>query len=367
MSSVMLFLEIENIKNKIDKRMNMGIWPKFFPLLADPQASIQLSLDEINDFLVTTARISEIDRSENNAALTSQFVSTATAPTAVDATSSDSAAPRSQGIFNIFKTAAASRNVIAGAGTINVTPFQRRCQKILQYYTSVGTTSAEFKISDLMACMVFLANTAKYRTLFELLRTSMSDDYECMPPMSERQIQENVDALRDLTGLTAYSVDYESLRMMKTSLGKVMNYPIARYPRIIIAETYRTSHDQQCNLEDLIVERYENMKRLEPQCATESNAKIPHCNDTELVDHLVKIIDDFSVERMFYNAANSIFYSTMENYATSNCRFVPDDYNNIFKSMDHIRDPHKNSLFRSDTLNVSLGSSSSTSKRKKYI
>lgn len=359
----MLFLEIENMKNKIDKRMNMGIWPKFFPLLVDTHATVQFTLDEINDFLVTTARISEIDRTEGNVALTSQFANPTTpaAPAAKPL-------PGGGGIFNLFNNQAPRTTTTS----LDVASFQRKCQKLLQYYTSAGTTSTDFKISDLVACMVFLANTTKYRVLFSLLRTSMTSDYECMPQLSEREVQANIDALRELTGMTSYSIDYEALRMLKLTMGKMMNYPIARYPRIIIAETYRTSRDQQCSLEEIILERYENMKRLEPQCVTESNARIVFCDDADFVDHLVRMLEDFSVERMFYNAANSMFYSTMENYAMSNCKFVPDDYNNIFKSMDNIRDPYKNSLFKhnTDTLNVSLGysasSSSNYSKRKKH-
>jgi len=207
----------------------------------------------------------------------------------------------------------------------------------------------------------------------------MTSDYECMPPLTDLEVQNLIDVLRELTGMTAYSVDYEALRMLKVTLGKVMNYPIAKYPRVVIAETYRTAHDQQCSLEELILDRYESMKRLKPQFTTVSNAKILQCTDVALIDYLVKKnLDEVPVERMFYNSANAIFYSTMENYAMSNCKFVVSDYNNIFKSVEDIKTHHKNSLFSqhhncatnimlqsANPSSSSLSSSSSSYKRKR--
>ncbi|AAR28870.1 ORF106 [Leucania separata nucleopolyhedrovirus] len=381
MSSVMLFLEIENLKNKIDKRMNMGIWPKFFPLLVDPQASIQLTIDEINDFLVTTARVSEIDRTESNVAITSQFANAIGGGGAAIVPPAAAPPPAVQpsaaaGIFNIFKqpTTQSNRSALSSADSAS---FQRKCQKILQYYTSAGTTSTDFKISDLVACMVFLSNSSRFRALFNLLRTSMTSDYECMPPLGDVEVQNLIDALRELTGMTAYSVNFEALRMLKVTLGKVMNYPIAKYPRVVIAETYRASHDQQTSLEELILDRYDGMKRMETQFVTLNNAKILQSTDTALIDHLLKRnLDEVPVERMFYNSVNAIFYATMENYAVSNCKFVVSDYNNIFKTVDDVKTHQKNSLFAQHShhgTNISLqkeysmpsSSSSSSCKRKR--
>ncbi|QEI03682.1 P40 [Rachiplusia nu nucleopolyhedrovirus] len=394
MSSVMLFLEIERIKNKIDTQMNMAIWPKFFTLLGDPDATIDIPMSEFQDFLVTVAQLSQATHTETNAALTSQFATTriggggATTAVADNTTACPFPGP-SQNVLNLFPTASARRANDRLDNNLNMVTYRKNCQKLLKHYALTNTTSAEFKISDLVSCMVYLAKSPKYRPLYLLIEDSLYGDYDCNPNYSSQEMMHLVDLLRNLLDMPTTILDFGNIQIMKNTLNKAMNYPIARYPRVIVAQSAVLSKDKRCTLEELLVERGKLLNKMESMQfmnPSESN-RIPYCDDVNFINQLMKIVDDFPVHRMFYNAANAIFYTTMDNYATANCKFEIKDYNELFAVMDDIseynamssKDCRKANI--TDSLNVYLGNASKRntadglsscssntllSKRKKY-
>ncbi|AAY84025.1 P40 [Chrysodeixis chalcites nucleopolyhedrovirus] len=380
MSSVMLFLEIERIKNKIDTQMNMAIWPKFFTLLADPDATMDLSMDEFQDFLTTVAQLSQASYVENNAALTSQFERGSTPPAASScpfpATSTTTMAPTAQrNPLSLFSSSSGGgRSIAADSSSANMGLFRKNCQKILKHYTLTNTSSTDFKVSDLVSCMIYLAKSPKYRPLYALLESSMVDEYECMPNYTSDEVHHLTDLLKNLLDLPTSIVDFGNIKILKSTMNKAMNYPVTRFARVIVLQSSALSRDKRCTLEELLTERGDELSKLEPQQyvnASEGN-RIPYCDDEDFINELLKITDDFSIHRMFYNAANSIFYTTMENYAVSNCKFNVNDYNNIFKVMDNIREySEKCGILvktpeQTDSLNIYLGSSGTSNKRKKY-
>lgn len=372
--------------------MNMAIWPKFFTLLADPDATMDISMNEFQDFLLTVAQLSQASHVENNAALSSQFDGTtaAAAGTTTAGATCPFPAPGGGGggtqrnVFNLFAT---NKRINDRHDTgVNMVTFRKNCQKILKHYTLTNTTSSEFKVGELVSCMIYLAKSPKYRPLYALLENSMTEDYECVVNYTSDEVQHIIDLLKNLLDLPTSIIDYGNVKILKNTMNKAMNYPITRFPRVMVLQTSSLSRDKRCSLEELLTERGNELSKLEPQQyvnASESG-RIPYCDDEDIINLLLKITDDFSIHRMFYNAANSIFYTTMENYAVANCKFDVDDYNNIFKVMDTIREYSekcgvtiKNPEL-TDSLNIYLGgarsssslaspsSSSSTTKRKKY-
>ncbi|AYN45015.1 p40 [Alphabaculovirus alterspexiguae] len=363
MSSVMLFLEIEKIKNKIDSEMNMAIWPKFFPLLADPDAHINLSLSEFKQFLVTVAQMSRNAQNENNAALASAARDT----TLTTATPAPATQPRS--VLNLFGST--TRGRITESDSVNMAIFRKNCQKLLKHYTLTNTSTSEFRVADIVSCMVYLARSPKYKPLFSLLELSMTDEYDCMPSYTSDQIHHIVDLLKSLLDMPTSIIDFSSVKLLKSTFNKAMNYPITRFARVTLLPSIPLAGDKRCTIEELIVERGQEISKLEPQqyLNASEGTKIPYCDDEHFINDLLKIVDDFNLHRMFYNAANSIFYTTMENYAVANCKFDVQDYNNIFKVMDNLReyDAHGVLISRkenSDSLNIFLNSGPSGKKRK---
>ncbi|ACI47437.1 unknown [Spodoptera litura nucleopolyhedrovirus II] len=380
MSSVMLFLEIERIKNKIDNEMNMAIWPKFFPLLADPDGHINLSLGEFQQFLVTVAQMARTAQIENNAALASAARDN-TLPTTTTAASATTPPPP-RNILNLFGGGGASgRRKDLGADSVNMAMFRKNCQKLIKHYTLSNTSSSEFKVADIVSCMVYLAKSPKFKPLYSLLELSMTDEYDCMPSYTADEMHHIVDLIKSLLDLPTSLIDFGSVKILKSTFNKAMNYPITRFARVMILPSTSLVSDKRCTIEELIVERGQEISKLEPQQYLDSSegTKIPYCDDEQFINDLLKLTDDFSLHRMFYNAANSIFYTTMENYAVANCKFEVNDYNNIFRVMDNLReyetqcrggtlvDPKD----KTDSLNIFLGSdvrssSAHSAKRKKY-
>ncbi|ACI28780.1 P40 [Agrotis ipsilon multiple nucleopolyhedrovirus] len=383
MSSVMLFLEIERIKNKIDSEMNMAIWPKFFPLLADPDAHVNLSLSEFQQFLVTVAQMARTAQNENNAALASAAQDRgAMSASAAPISDTLAAPPPPRNILNLFGGgggggARRAANV-STSDSVNMTTFRKNCQKLLKHYTLSNTSSSEFKVSDVVSCMVYLAKSPKYRPLYALLEMSMTEEYDCVPNYTADQMHHIVDLIKNLLDLPTSLIDFGSVKILKSTFNKVMNYPISRFARVMLLPSAPLASDKRCTIEELILERGQEISKLEPQQYLNAGdgTKIPYCDDEHFINDLLKIVDDFSLHRMFYNAANSIFYTTMENYAVANCKFEVNDYNNIFKVMDNLREYDAkcglvvNRNDKTDSLNIYLGASSSSSssgaKRRKY-
>nr|ANW12266.1 c101 [Malacosoma sp. alphabaculovirus] len=380
MSAAAIFLEIERLKNKIDRDMQMAIWTRFFPLLVNPNDSINLTLAEFQEFIVTVAQLSVAHNIENNVAITSQFVHPGNAAqveqTSVHAQQQPSGPAR--GIFNLYP----NRTVTAAAATsskdINAAMYRKSCQKLLQYYTLSNTTLTDFKVGDLVGCMMYLSQTPQYRPLYLLLETSFDDEHECMPNLAPDQVQHLIDLLRSLLDLPSSLIDFNNLKILKTTVGKAMNYPLTRFPRIILMPGPNRSKDRSCTLKDLIIERSSLIHQLESQQCINEDSKIPYCDDESFINEILKSIDAFPVHRMFYNAVNSIFYTTMENYAVANCTFDINDYNNIYK----INSNDYNEMCGggvgggvsgeyTDSLNISLsknggGGSSMLTKKRKY-
>ena len=383
----MLFLEIERIKNKIDSEMNMAIWPKFFPLLSDPDGHINLSLDEFQQFLVTVAQMARTAQIENNAALASAARDTTMAAAASSSTmTASSLPPPPRNILNLFGGGGVGRRKDIGAtDSLNMALFRKNCQKIIKHYTLSNTSSSEFRVADIVSCMVYLAKSPKFKPLYSLLELSMTDEYDCMPSYTADEMHHIVDLIKSLLDLPTSLIDFGSVKILKSTFNKAMNYPITRFARVMILPTATLASDKRCTIEELIVERGQEIAKLEPQQYLDSSngTKIPYCDDEQFINDLLKLIDDYSLHRMFYNAANSIFYTTMENYAVANCKFEVSDYNNIFRVMDNLREYESqcgrgtliNLKEKTDSLNIFLGnndkiksssSASSSSKRKKY-
>ncbi|RTL85773.1 hypothetical protein EJV44_24800, partial [Ancylobacter aquaticus] len=361
MSGVMLFLEIETLKNKVDRQMQMEIWPKFFPLLSNSNSTLNISLNEFMDFLETVARQSVL-----NADVNSTVLATGLAPAPEPTPPS---APQRRNLLNLFsqrQQTEKSDNLIE-----DLNEYRKRCVRLLQYYTLTSTTSVEFKISDLICCMIYLSRIPKYRPLYAYLEGTFlaDDDVECSPYVTPDQQYNIVNLLRLLMEMPGSTIDMNTVKLLRSTMIKTMKYPLARFPRIMVLQNTNLTKDKRCTLHDLIIERSESIKNLDSnQCINDLNSsKIPYCDDTEFITDLFDMITDFPIPRMFYNAANSIFYSSMENYAVANCKFDVNDYNNIFTIMECTKESDALTLKHlemSDSLNVYLGADKGAKRKK---
>ncbi|QHB21751.1 BV/ODV-C42 [Artaxa digramma nucleopolyhedrovirus] len=377
MSSVDLFNEIVILRDKIDARMQMDIWPKLFNLLPETNDNytLNLSFDEFTNFLVNVVTAANNRNTTESTALASEHaLANKSGEGGLQAQP-----PPPRGILNVFnkgKTAASRLTPLDNDDRTALMELRKMCQKVLQYYSLNVTSASDFKVGELVGCMLYLSKVNEYRPLYNLLEQPIGETYQCMPDLAADQMYHMSNLLRSLLDLPAHTIDFESVRVLRMSFNKLMNYPLARFPRIMVLTNTNLSQDKRRTLEDLILERSPKIAALEPQQYVESaDNKIPFCDDEELINELLKQTENYSLPRMFYNAANSMFYTTMENYAMANCKFEINDYNNIFKTMDEFKQLSEKCNFArkcpetTDSLNIYLngaGGSLASKRSKKY-
>ncbi|ANF29693.1 p40/c42 [Catopsilia pomona nucleopolyhedrovirus] len=375
MSAIALYLEINKLRQKIDEPMQLAIWPQLFPLLCDDNNSVQLSAETLVQFLIHAARKSQNSFLNINAAIASQYASNDAVPPSSLSSSLSTVgggnAPRT--VFNLF-----ARNNGGGGGNdlqtakelVNMRRYKNAARKLVHHYTLNSTSSTEYKISDIVMTMIFLLRSDKYHGLFKLLESTF-DDYTCRPQMTQAQTDALLDSVRSLLEMPATTVDLNTVDVMRSSFARSFNSPVMRYAKIVLLQNVALHADERTTIEELLIKRGEKIQSLQPQQYINSGTEIPFCDDTEFLNKLLKHIDPYPLARMYYNAANTIFYTTMENYAVSNCKFNIEDYNNIFKVMDNIKKYNNRNTNLSDDLNIYLGvqsssSSSNITKRRKY-
>lgn len=375
MSVIDLFNEIVTLRNKIDQQMQLDIWPKLFRLLADPEtATLNLSFDDFTDFLIKVAVTSNNRNLETNAALATGIVDNNATTSAID-----TGGTQQRSILNLFGPTATTTSVDAynrrrnrDVDETSLEMYRNTCRKVLQYYTLTNTNTTEFSVGDIVVTMIYLSKTPMFRPLYMLLKDIFVQDNECVPVLEPDQIHHIVHLLRNILELPTSNLDFNNVKLLKNTLNKVVNYPVTRLPRIIILPNMNLNKDKRCTFEDLLIARMDRISKLESEQYVNAldGSKIPYCDDDEFINELLKLTDNFSLPRMFYNATNSVFYTTMENYALTNCKFDIQDYNNIYKIMNDIKElKEKCGMTRNcnditDSLNIYLGAA--TSKRKKY-
>ncbi|ABL76030.1 p40 [Maruca vitrata nucleopolyhedrovirus] len=360
MSAIALYLEINKLRLKIDEPMQLAIWPQLFPLLCDEHQNVQLNTDVLIDFMMHVARKSQNTILNNNAAIASQYA-------AGNVGALDASAPaQPRPVINLFARANATTAPAQSEELINMRRYRNAARKLIHHYSLNSTNSTEYKISDVVMTMIFLLRSEKYHTLFKLLESTF-DDYTCRPQMTQIQTDTLLDAVRSLLEMPSTTVDLTTVDIMRSSFARCFNSPIMRYAKIVLLQNTALQRDKRTTLEELLIERGEKIQMLQPQQFINSGTEIPFCDDAEFLNRLLKHIDPYPINRMYFNAANTMFYTTMENYAVSNCKFNIEDYNNIFKVMENIRKHNSTKSNDQDDLNIYLGiQSSSNAKRKKY-
>ncbi|AUR45079.1 hypothetical protein Spob048 [Spilosoma obliqua nucleopolyhedrosis virus] len=354
MSVTDVHIRIDNLRRLLDENMQMEIWPQLLRMCSDTVPNIDLDTSAMIAFLITVARKAQTAFANANAATASQFAaggppSRVNAPAATNTTV--------QTVFGGFAPASTS----AGSALVDMRRYRTAARKLIQHYTLNTTTSSEFKVRDVVMAMIFLERSEGYHQIFKLLDTAM-DDLTCRPQLTEAQTNTLLQTLRTLLEMPNTPIDMHTVDVMRSSFARCFASPVLRYAKIVLLQGETVSRDKRTTLEDLLVERGNNIQKLQPQQYVTSGSEIPFCDDTEFINKLLKHLDPYPLSRMYYNAANSMFYTTMENYAVANCKFNIEDYNKIFKGAESVKRLANKTAEDRDELDIYLGTSA---KRKK--
>ncbi|AAK85652.1 hypothetical protein [Epiphyas postvittana nucleopolyhedrovirus] len=353
MSVIDVHMRIDNLRRLVDENMQMEIWPQLLRMCSDIVPDTNINTDTLMTFLITVARKAQTALTNNNAAITSQFAAGNVAPNA-----SIVAAPiASQTVFNAFAPAP----VATTPALVDMRRYRVATRKLIQHYTLNTTTSTDFKVRDVVMAMIFLQRSDKYHTLFKMLESAF-DEVACRPQLTDVQSNTLLDALRTLLEMPSSSIDMTTVDVMRSSFARCFASPIMRYAKIVLLQGETLSRDKRTTLDELLVKRGSNIQNLQPQQYVSSGTEIPYCDDAEFINKLLKHLDPYPLSRMYYNAANSMFYTTMENYAMANCKFDIEDYNKIFKGAESVKRHANKTNEDVDELNIYLGTGN---KRKK--
>jgi hypothetical protein len=356
MSVIDVHIRIDHLRRLIDENMQMEIWPQLLRMCSDTVPNIDVNTANIMAFLITVARKSQTANANTNAAIASQFASGS--DTTGEVTNAATVIAPAQTVFNAFMPTSVAA---AAAPLIDMRRYRTAARKLIQHYTLNTTNSSEFKVRDVVMAMIFLERSDKYHPLFKLLESAF-EDLSCRPQLTEGQTNTMLDTLRTLLEMPSTTVDMTTVDVMRGSFARCFASPVMRYAKIVLLQGESLSRDKRITLEELLVERGSNIQRLQPQQYVTSGTEIPFCDDSEFINKLLKHLDPYPLSRMYYNAANSMFYTTMENYAMANCKFNIEDYNKIFKGAESVKKHLNKTTEDNDELDIYLGT---PAKRKK--
>ncbi|AGR57089.1 P40 [Choristoneura rosaceana nucleopolyhedrovirus] len=342
---------IDNLRRLIDEDMQMEIWPQLLRMCSDTVSDIDMNTNTLMAFLITVARKSQTAFANSNAATASQF--------AAGGPFARVAAPVSAGAQTVFSGLAPAP--ITEPALVDMRRYRAAARRLIQHYTLNTTTSSEFKVRDVVMTMIFLERSEGYHPLFKLLETTM-DELACRPQLTETQTNSLLHTLRTLLEMPTTPIDMTTVDVIRSSFTRCFNSPVLRYAKIVLLQGETVGRDKRTTLEELLVERGDNIQKLQPQQYVTSGSEIPFCDDPEFINKLLKHLDPYPLSRMYYNAANSMFYTTMENYAVANCKFNIEDYNRIFKGAESVKRLANKTVEDNDDLDIYLGTSA---KRKK--
>lgn len=352
MSVIDVHIRIDKLRRLFDENMQMEIWPQLLRMCSDTVPEIDLDINTLMTFLITVARKSQTEFANNNAATMSQF---AAGGSPVGAGAPPPAA-RAQTVFGGFSVAPTTNSPL-----VDMRRYRAAARRLIQHYTLNTTTSSEFKVRDVVMTMIFLERSDGYHELFKLLETAM-DDLTCRPQLTEGQTNTLLHTMRTLLEMPTTPIDMTTVDVMRSSFARCFASPVLRYAKIVLLQGETISRDKRTTLEDLLVEHGSNIQKLQPQQYVTSGSEIPFCDDSEFINKLLKHLDPYPLSRMYFNAANSMFYNTMENYALANCKFNIEDYNRIFKGAESVKRHLNKTTEEGEELDIYLGTST---KRKK--
>ncbi|AAP29876.1 unknown [Choristoneura fumiferana multiple nucleopolyhedrovirus] len=343
---------IDNLRRLIDVEMQMEIWPQLLRMCSDTVSDIDLNTNTLMGFLITVARKSQTKFTNANAASASEFA----AGGPFERVAAPVPATTVQTVFGGLAPAPSAKSAL-----VDMRRYRAAARRLIQHYTLNTTTSSEFKVRDVVMTMIFLERSDGYHQLFKLLETAMEDN-TCRPQLTEMQTNSLLQTLRTLLEMPATPIDMTTADVMRSSFIRCFASPVLRYAKIVLLQGETVGRDKRTTLEELLVERGDNIQKLQPQQYITSGSEIPFCDDPEFINKLLKHLDPYPLSRMYYNAANSMFYTTMENYAVANCKFNIEDYNKIFKGAESVKRHANKTAEDNDDLDIYLGMSA---KRKK--
>ncbi|AER41506.1 BV/ODV-C42 [Epinotia aporema granulovirus] len=330
-----LFLTIEKLKNAMDDpQMTYPFWEQFFPLLGNTP-SVNIEYATLSDLINEAAEAAERIIVTQGVVINSQYIQNAPNTSAAATVTTNLLPPRRQ----IVKTAVST--------TVDAKKYISAAEKTMNYFVSAGVSSANFTVRDIIKLYLYVSAADNSKHLFNFMESILfRADKDCTPILSSEETSLLLDDLRNLTGVVNIRLDYDALLYVNTSIQRVINSELSRFPQIKVTEYFNNNvYKNEVDFYKAYVDKYQKLIQLSGNnyYVEAKNNIVKYNRNPTLIDNIASNIEKYTnMNRMVYNAVNNIFINSLEQCAAENIRFDLDSYNRRMRITDRVREKLRN-------------------------
>ncbi|UYE99000.1 MAG: c42 [Betabaculovirus sp.] len=334
-AKIRLFLTIEKLKNIMDDpQMTYPFWERFFPLMGNSTV-VNLDVTTLSELINEAAEVAEQLIVTQGGAIFSQHVQNA---------------PQS-GRFGtaVGGVSYVPRSVPTAVNTtiIDTKKYHTHVEKIATYFVSASLSSTPFTVKDIVKLYLYVAHMPKFKPLYELMEQALfRKERECMPTLNAERTTIIVNNIRDLTSMTSYRLDYESILLMMTNIQRALNSELTKYPQVKVKEFMSSVnvYEKAVKPYKALADKFELLvAQKSSHYVVAADNKLTFAANPIFVENVSAMMErNCDMVRMIYNSINNIFINAVEQSAAENIKFDVFDYNKRFKILDRVRENSAN-------------------------
>ncbi|QOD40039.1 p40 [Matsumuraeses phaseoli granulovirus] len=341
-AKIRLFLTIEKLKNAMDdSQMTYPFWEKFFPLLGNAN-TISIELSTLGELINEAAETAEQLVVTQGGVLFSQYLQGGNSvPVATN--TNDAIAPSAFGNTRHLLLPQTS----SGPVVFDSKKYHTSAEKMATYFVSASSSSTVYTVKDVVKLFLYISHVPKYKHLFEMLEMALfRKDKECIPAIGNEKTLLILDNLRDLTTITNFRLDYESMVSMTSSIQRALNNELTKYPQIKVQEFFTTTnmYEKEVDPYKAYSEKFQLLVEQKSGHHVLATDNVLSFNKNPLFVESIAANIEFNCDmnRMVYNSMNNIFINMVEQCAAENVKFDMADYNKRFRILDRVREKLRN-------------------------
>ncbi|AMF83819.1 BV/ODV-C42 [Cnaphalocrocis medinalis granulovirus] len=343
-----LFLTIEKLKNIMeDGQMTYPFWEKFFPLLGNNTNVITIDVTTLGDLINEAAETADQLIVTQGGVMYSQYLQNPTDPMMTATTTNQSPSFYRRLLLN---NTSAGNVTTPSTIVLDMKQYHSYAEKIATYFVSASVSSTVFTVKDIVKLYLFISQKPKLQPLFKLMEQLLfKTPKTCIPTVDANTKSFVLDNLRDLTTMTNYRLDNESLVLMLTNLQYALNNELCKYPNVRVREYISdlNVYDNEVQPSKAFADKFKLLVTLKPtHCISggNKNALFRSSTLTNIESVAAEMERNCNMYRMVYNSINNIFINAVEQSAAENIKFDIKDYNKRFVVLERVRENSRNNV-----------------------
>lgn len=319
-----------------DPQMTYPFWERFFPLMGNSTV-VNLDVSTLSELINEAAEAAEQLIVTQGGAIYSQHVQNA-------------AQSNRGGVGNGIGVAYVPRipPSVSGVNTIiDTKKYYTQVEKIATYFVSASLSSTPFTVKDIVKLYLYVAHMPKFKPLYELMEQALfRKERECTPTLNAERTTLIVNNIRDLTSMTSYRLDYESILLLMTNIQRALNSELSKYPQVKVKEFMSSVnvYEKAVKPYKALADKFELLvAQKSSHYVVAADNKLTFAANPMIVENVSTMMErNCDMVRMIYNSINNIFINAVEQSAAENIKFDVYDYNKRFKILDRVRENSTN-------------------------